>query len=508
MSTDRNIMRCRLNLEPLEERSLLTLMLDPSFTTPGYPDGHVFEVNKGESRRTILQSDNKIIMVGWTGAEHNGNMALMRFLNDGVNDGQLDPTFGNGGKVSISFYDGPQIEPINAVAMQNIGGEERIVIAAHVYPNPLSNKRGIGVMRLHPDGSPDLSFGCPSCNGKVTITFFENGQPMFDGMPWALAIQGDKILVGGTADFVNDPFNLTGRHFAIARLLSNGRLDPTFGTRGRVVLAGHDENEVYGLAITADQKILACGTDVISTNQGSDFAVIRLESNGTLDSDEFATDSPIPGMRFIDFKKGSPYAHDDSAWSLVLQTIANEERIVLAGESGYLQMGDHFRDFALARLHADGQLDLDFGEVNDDGRVITDLAYADIAHSVALQRLGANANKIVITGKAFDQGVLSYFSGARYSEGGVFEESFRSNFPNSGGDQDQSWQIVVQPDDKILAGGFHTQDFGPEIGTFAGFGIIRLCDNCAPMPAQPCPRRSHPLLKNQVLFGHLIRRRH
>jgi uncharacterized delta-60 repeat protein len=72
----------------------------------------------------------------------------------------------------------------------------------------------------------------------------------------SLAIQSDgKILLGGSCN------NGSNIDFCIARFNSNGTLDTTFGTRGKVIQPiGSYHDYGHSLAIQPDGKILLGGS--------------------------------------------------------------------------------------------------------------------------------------------------------------------------------------------------------------------------------------------------------
>ncbi len=482
----------RPTLEVLEDRCVLWAY-DPTFTSAGLPSGHVFVPNSGEASSILLQDDGKVILGGWVGSGTQMHFGMTRVRGDG----QLDPTFGNGGMVQLPFYDNESFQAILAMAIQPWDGA--IVVTG--LTSPAAGQGFVfALMRFDSNGQLDQSFGGVNGDEPGKVSFrFENelGQTMTNGRSMALAIQDDrKIVVGGTADFL--PQGGTGERFAIARLNTDGTLDPTFGEDGMNLFEARDQGEIHSMELMpADedglQKIVVAGIDRLSVAAGYDFAVARLLSDGRPDP-TFAPDSPYSGIRLIDFGFG----HADLAWDLVVQP--HDGKIVVTGVNGYLsEFGDAHGDFAVVRLTQDGMLDPDFGV---DGKAVADIAYYDIGYGVALQQHGKNANKIIVAGYTLVQGTGFVLTGARFNTDGSVDETFVSNFTNTAEHGDQARGVVIQPDDKIVAGGFHTE---LQIG---GFAAVRLCSNprrCAvpiqlqpisPLPApdiSPIPSRGHQL---------------
>jgi uncharacterized delta-60 repeat protein len=84
-------------------------------------------------------------------------------------------------------------------------------------------------------------------------------------------------VVGGSTTNLDDTTD-----FALARYSSNGTLDSTFGTGGKVKTTFGNFDFVGALALQSDGKIVAVGMTIV--NFSPDFAVARYNSNGTLDT--------------------------------------------------------------------------------------------------------------------------------------------------------------------------------------------------------------------------------
>lgn len=137
--------------------------------------------------------------------------------------GQLDPTFGSGGKALIDFANNSDYG--RAVALQADG---KIVVVGYsgVYPSFNS-----ALARLNSDGSLDTTFG----NGGTVIAPFSTTDSLE-----AVAIQTDgKIVVVGSAAATSGN---NGTDVLVARYNCNGTLDTTFGSSGSVIteLRGND----------------------------------------------------------------------------------------------------------------------------------------------------------------------------------------------------------------------------------------------------------------------------
>ena len=139
-------------------------------------------------------------------------------------------------------------------------------MAAGYAVTDTSNRADFAVARYNPDGSPDTTF---DIDGKTTFSFGS-----LDDRANSVAIQSDgKIVVAGQTE------TSSNEDFAMARINTDGSLDSTFDTDGKVTTlmsSGHDR--AYAAAIQADGKIVAAGTG------GNIFALARYNTNGSLDT--------------------------------------------------------------------------------------------------------------------------------------------------------------------------------------------------------------------------------
>jgi uncharacterized delta-60 repeat protein len=328
--------------------------LDPTFGQGGKVATAFYLTGTDAAAAVAVQSDGKIVAAGqgFTGADD--DFALARYLPDG----NLDPSFGTGGKVTTPF--GGQ-DHGRALALLPGG---KLLVAG--YTNAGGNY-DFALARYNPDGSLDLTF---DGDGKLTTPFGPG-----DDFATAVAVQADgKILVSGQS------FNGTNNDFALARYNPDGSLDPTFGGEGRVTTDFGTADEVsYGLAVQPDGRIVLSG--YAATGPGNtDFALARYLPGGALDATFDGDGRVVAGIA----GRGTEVLH-----SLVLQP---DGKIVAAG---YADVGGT-SDFALARFNLDGSPDATF---DSDGRLTVAVGPGDDAgFAAALQPNG----RIVAAGSAYN----------------------------------------------------------------------------------------------------------
>jgi uncharacterized delta-60 repeat protein len=359
-------------------------------------------------------------------------------------DGDLDPTFGNGGKVLTDLSGG--IDNLSKIALQSDGK----IVAVGDYRLTNGNSH-IQLARYNSNGTLDTAFGT---GGRVTTTVSNFGDFADD-----VIIQPDgKIIVAGS---VTSP-GVVDSSFLLLRYNSNGTLDTTFGTGGIVITnIGDYLDGVTAIALQGDGKIVASGFRAIVRPPGEerngDIALARYNSNGSLDT-TFGTG----GKTISDFGPFPDYFADDATDIIILP----DGKIVIVGDSD----GAGYYDFLIARYNANGTLDTSFGT---NGITKTDLGdgYEDGAAAAALQPDG----KIVSVGAALPSSYDLDFSLIRYNANGSLDSTFGTGgkvvFGLENLHDEELSNVAIQSDGKILALGDSNS------GNNSGFLLLRFNPN-------------------------------
>jgi uncharacterized delta-60 repeat protein len=257
-------------------------------------------------------------------------------------DGSLDTSFGTNGKVTTDFS-GTDDASYGSI----LQAEGKMILVGYTVDG--SGYIDMAMARYNPDGSLDATFGT---GGKVVTDFFG-----LDDGAIAVAVQTDgKILAaGGTV-------NGGSYDFAVVRYNTDGSLDANFGIGGKVVtdFAGTDDSS-SSIFVQADGRIIVGG----STGYGaptSDFALVRYNSDGSLDSG-FGTGGKVT----TDFS-GLRDQGNGMAWQA-------PDKIIIVGDT--LNGTDH--DFGLARylIGSDAGGDSDGDGIDDDLDNCPDVANPD-----------------------------------------------------------------------------------------------------------------------------------
>lgn len=184
--------------------------------------------------------------------------------------GDLDVSFGNGGKVATEFFGSQGYADVLALALQPDG---KLVVAGDASDG---GKDHFALARYSVDGSLDPSFGTGE---KVTTDF--SGVYEY---PQAVVIQTDgKIVAGGALS--RDTSDASTQDFALARYNSDGTLDASFGSGGKVTtdIFGN-RDDLFAIALQPDGKLVAAGrARHTNSNDSFDWVLARYLSNGSLD---------------------------------------------------------------------------------------------------------------------------------------------------------------------------------------------------------------------------------
>lgn len=286
--------------------------IDSSFGTGGLITTSFPSAVASVAQALALQHDGKVVVVGYRfDSSSNGVFALARYNVDG----SLDTSFGAGGLVTTGF--GADLDLGQGVAVQASDGK---IVAAGVTDS--TGNQTFALARYNTNGSLDTSFGT---GGKVTTSFGAG-----DHIGYAVIIQTDgKIVVAGSATTGSPSLS-----FALARYNTDGSLDTSFGTGGKVTTSfGTDADEAYAVALQTDGKIIAAGRTDTNNDSCTDFALVRYNTNGSLDTG-FGTG----GLAKTDFEDPEN-PNTDQIQAIV---VMDDDKIMAVGSvGGYIGMASY-----------------------------------------------------------------------------------------------------------------------------------------------------------------------
>ena len=316
-----------------------------------------------EALAVAIQPDGKIVVVGYTGIDvaPPANDPPLTFALARYNaDGSLDTAFGAGGRVSGN---------VNGIAYAvAIQGDGKIVLAGEFAPAVTNGVdfSDVAVARFNANGSLDASFGVGG-TGQVTT---DVGNATNSARNLVLQPNGAIVVSGKPAG------NSAGfDHTDVLRYNTNGSLDTSFGSGGKLAIAGADVGE--GLVRQPDGRLVLAGSVTEATVPATArFLLKRLNANGSLDT-TFGNAGTVD----------TAFAVNAAARAVALQ---GDGKIVAVGTTAFSVNSN----FVVARYAVDGSIDRAFGS---DGNLSIDFfGFSDVGESVLVQRDG----KIVVGGQA------------------------------------------------------------------------------------------------------------
>ena len=396
--------------------------LDPTFGSSGTLTTSFGPTRQDQGYAVAVQPDGKVVVAGDSYHGSGYDIAVARYTELG----DLDPSFGAGGRV-LTPFPGTGAST-RAVAIQEDGN---IVVAGGTAGLFL-------VVRYTPDGALDPAFGA---GGIVTTDFGGLGATAV-----AIEIQTDgKIVVAGRA---GQTVNGAAKNvFALARYETDGALDATFGTGGLVTTSfGVFTNPgeiARALAIQPDGKIVVAGYTTL--NDGLHLALARYQMNGALDPLFYGGGVLDQPGKIIGVARGT--------WANAV-AVQTDGRILVGG-------GNRDGQFLLARFNTIGAPDLSFGSLGMVTTVLSPGLTTDEVFALVLQ----SDDKILATGLShtgtdFDYGLARYETSgaldATFGTGGIVKTGIVPvTIPFTGGDYAQA--AATTPDGQLVVAGYSNE---------------------------------------------------
>ncbi|MGB5846995.1 MAG: hypothetical protein WBH40_00830 [Ignavibacteriaceae bacterium] len=298
--------------------------------------------------------------------------------------GDLDKTFGKGGKVNLGI--GGYYDVAKSMALQNDG---KIVVVGYGKESLVSFK-GLSMTRYLQNGEMDNEFGNYGVIHRVTMDL--------EGEANSVVIQKDnKIVVAGYS--ISPSTN--NEEITLIRFTENGNVDKSFGIKGFTVTeVSSEKDNAESVAIQRDGKIVVVGsTDHKPT---TDIVLIRYDENGSIDY-SFG----INGIVITDINSSL-----DIGKSLVIQS---DGKIIV---SGYTHIINKFF-MTLLRYDSNGALDPTFG---NGGIIVTEINGRRGKMDMAMQ----NDGKIILVGPSEVES-SHHFTVLRFNKNGSLDKSFGNN---------------------------------------------------------------------------------
>lgn len=351
---------------------------------------------------TVAAGFNGKILAGGVAKKYlDDDFALVRLLDNGT----LDPTFGEAGLVCADFNWG--YDRAVSIHSHSVG---RVLLASNASASPgnLFMQEKCTLDRLLVDGSPDYTFG-------------NAGRDSFPGgIIKSVTFQPDGSILVATDGFWNGYQNPA----ALFRRLPDGGTDSTFGKAGCVdSLFGHLNTPVaLGTGVLPDGRIVAAGS-VNRPGTSRDFALTCLKPDGSRDS-TFGNN----GFVLVDFSNKI-----DEVYGMRVQT---DGKILLAG-TGW-KNGITKKDIVVMRFLPDGVPDNTWGQ---NGILFSDFE-AQVGENITEMAIESGGKLLIAVQRQLnaDASVAGAFDNvlARYNANGTPDMTFgaggRVYLPASGPD--------------------------------------------------------------------------
>lgn len=217
------------------------------------PNGYVtYSVGDGAGVTSVgVQSTGTIIVGGSSVINRTPNFMVARFTSSG----SIDTTFGTNG---VTLTQVGEINIINAMAIQS---NDKIVVIGTADNN-------LTIVRYNANGSIDTGFG-------TSGVFQPNIDPSVIGYDVALDSSGNIVIA---ASIVQSNILQS----MVIRLTSSGALDTTFNSIGYVITSIIYGSEYFAVTVQSDNKIVVSG--YTKGPLSNELTIARYLTNGTLDA--------------------------------------------------------------------------------------------------------------------------------------------------------------------------------------------------------------------------------
>src|SRR5258706_8648778 len=345
-----------VRIEPCEPRLLLFAgQLDVSFGNLGTASQSLDAPIVAGAVAAVVQRDGKVLVAGADDKSGAAIPLLARYLRDG----QLDPSFGQGGRVDLSldrtFYSGaPGFGLVKTVLLQRTG---RILVVTDIGDS-------LSVLALHPDGTADTTFGQ---RGTAQVSYY--GTASTAQISSATLLPDQSFLVGASIEHYDnaDPRRLLSADAAYVHILSHGTIDPAYGGAFRTLKLKHAGNaSVDRLTSLPDGGAVAVG------HVGDDVLLFKITAEGYA-TRAFGRD----GWTATDFGRSGELAPG----------------VVVLGDGSIVLAGDSAGDIVLARYSPDGHALATFGVA---GQVPLDLGSTETASDLGVAPHG----RLIVVGES------------------------------------------------------------------------------------------------------------
>ncbi len=433
-----------------------------------------------DANTVVIQKDNKIVIGGLGDLNSSDGFVIVRYNTNGA----IDKSFGNSGKVYQHI--GAGVNEGGYIALQEDG---KILVSGDCR-DPDTHTVVYSLTRFNTDGTIDKSF-----NGTGTVfTYFNDDGNIFMGYKIAVQKNQQIIQIGQVVNLISQGHATT--KIGIVRYNTDGTLDNTFGTGGKVTLDfGARSCGPGDIAIQQDGKIIVCGGTAgwNSNNDNEGFPIIaRFNSDGTLDN-SFGIGGKVITCFLPGCVSNGTQIEDGGALGIAIQ---RDGKLIIANNVWISTDTNSFIRFI--RYNADGSIDSGFGNKGKVETIESKWAFSQI-NSICLQ----TDEKIILAG---DFGYYNPrdFVLIRYNKDGSLDSSFGVNgyvITKIDNTDDNSFSSVTfQSDGRIVAAGWSDHHGMVVLRFLSGLnlGLLDFRNENCPFLIYPNPIHSEAMLQYKL----------
>jgi len=363
---------------------------------------------------------------------------IVRYLRDGA----LDRSFGKRGSIRIRSVEGIALPENASIVGLAVDPQSRVVVVlggglVRTTPEGGLEVAGSAILRFTSQGAPDSGFG--GGDGQLVTDFGLHGpvNTRFpEGFGSVSALELDplgRIVVAGSTTVCYCGDGNFGQAGFVARLLDDGSLDGSFGTRGNYVFATAPTPEYQvssGLVDTINDLALDGSAVVVAASKSSkgqvDWRIARLDESGSPNL-SFGVSGLLPTGEIrrvaLDHRGRTITLARDSVWrflpdgtldstfgagggakvfahgpsALEGMTVDLENRILITGYLAW-RVGSHRgagdRQLMFAQIGSGGRLDRRIGK---NGLLSTSFGRRE--QSIGIQILNGGNDKVTVIGR-------------------------------------------------------------------------------------------------------------
>jgi|GEM_PF-2099863 len=275
-------------------RHTITGPLDNTFSSDGKVEIAVPNMTDARATGIAIAGNGDIFVTGYGVTDGNFLAGTYHgFIAKLTSNGALDLSWGTNGFVKLAFWQigFPPGEPsimhsVRLMGIQIDADGKLLVHGEKALDDGLSTNWdwNFFVARRLPDGTADGTFGT---SGSTSINFPANG--FNRDIASAMVVQPDgRIVLVGASGAAPSASSYLGSRIALARLETNGTLDVSFGTAGKVETDLPGSTEFAKAARMHLSSIVVVGSTGTSSSELSDFVILRYLTGPLVGILEFA----------------------------------------------------------------------------------------------------------------------------------------------------------------------------------------------------------------------------